>query len=842
MKTTSSSSVSAHMPARWVRAHRRVWPRAAVMLLPWALMAGALALQGRLSTAIVSLGSLTVLSLLTWAAVAHHRSSAPQGEAQQLTRLRWAIALHGWAGGGLASLALSSTQPAALAALCLSAGLGWALLSFDNRAILNLLAGLVLPAVVALLGQGTVEAALLAILLASWLLLPATQLWRRRQALRRGRAPLAPLTHRPPLPLSTAEQDALKTYEFVLNNISDIVSVVDERQTVRAVNDAWCRATGISREAAVGQHNNALPGFGVSASRVEALRACLEDGKPRTIRGLFNAPGVMGRVLDTTFHPYVDPVTGTRGAVRVSRDVTEHEVALKALLASQAEQRLLLEVFPGFCACLDAQLRYTFVNERLARASGRATELWIGRTVAEVVSPEKHAFLQPLVQRALRGELVHYESPLPGINGGPQVDTLITLARGTDSLSGEERCYAFGTDVSALKQAQAALVVAKDEAERANRAKSQFLSSMSHELRTPMNSVLGFGQLLEVDAHALSAQHRLYLREILRGGRHLLALINDLLDLARIENDKLAVSLEPVVVTEVVDECRFLIQPLAERHQVQVVPPTGSAPDHMVLADRTRLRQVLLNLLSNAVKYNHKGGTVHIRWARAGDLLRLEVQDSGPGLSADEQIKLFQAFERLGAQHGAVEGAGIGLALSQRLLALMGGHIGVSSNVGEGCLFWVTLPHTSLNIPSALPLHMHSPEEASLTTAALDRTVLYIEDNPVNTMLMEAMLARLPGLKVLTAAMPQDGLALARQHKPDLILLDIQLPEMDGFEVFRHLQAGDSTRDIPVIAVSASAMTQDIERGRRIGFADYLTKPLDSQQLLHAVMRSLSPH
>jgi PAS domain S-box-containing protein len=813
-----------------------------VLLLPWTVLAAALAQQATTSTLLVSTGLLTLLTLMVWGGLAQLRAEVVPLNPWRLAPLRWAIGLHGMAAGCFAALALPHTQAVALTALCLSAGLGWALLSFDSRAILALLAGLVLPTVVALLSLGTAQAALLATLLAAWLLLPATSLWRRRPVLRRGRIPLAPLTHRPPLPLSTAEQDALKTYEFVLNNISDIVSVVDEHHTIRAVNDAWCRATGISREAALGQLNNALPGFGVSAARVEALRACLEDGKQRTIRGLFNAPGVMGRVLDTTFHPYVDPITGTRGAVRVSRDVTEHEVALKALLASQAEQRLLLEVFPGFCACLDAQLRYTFVNERLARASGRSPAQWIGRTVAEMVSPEKHAFLLPMVHRALQGELVHYESPLPGLDGGPQIDTLITLARGTDPQTGEPRCYAFGADVSALKQAQAALVLAKEEAERANRAKSQFLSSMSHELRTPMNSVLGFGQLLEADAHALSAQHRLYLREILRGGRHLLALINDLLDLARIENDKLAVSLEPVVVAEVIDECRFLIQPLAERHHVQVIPPTGSAPDHMVLADRTRLRQVLLNLLSNGIKYNHKGGTVQIRWARSGDLLRVEIEDSGPGLSADEQVKLFQAFERLGAQHGTVEGAGIGLALSQRLLALMGGHIGVSSSVGEGCLFWVTLPHTSLSMPTALPQQMHSPDDMALAAAAMDRTVLYIEDNPVNTMLMEAMLARLPGLKVLTAAMPQDGLALARQHKPNLILLDIQLPEMDGFEVFRHLQAADSTRDIPVIAVSASAMTQDIERGRRIGFADYLTKPLDSQQLLHAVMRSLSPH
>ncbi|TDM08200.1 MAG: hypothetical protein C4K60_01495 [Ideonella sp. MAG2] len=812
--------------------------------LPWALVCLALGLQGGLPPLTMGMGALTLLSLLLWAGLSCRRWPESQGGISlQLTLVRAAICLHGLAASGVACSALvSPAQPLALTALCLGAGLGWVLLAFDSRAALAWLLGLLLPALALLLSQGGSTAGLLGLMLSAWLLLPASQLWQRRQSLRRSQSPLPPLTHRPPLPLSTAELDALKTYEFVLNNISDIVSVVDEHHIIRSVNDAWCRATGVSREIALGRHNNSIPGFGVDAARVEALRACIEDGKQHTVRGALNVDGLKGRVIDTTYHPYIDPVTGARGAVRVSRDVTEHEVALNALLASQAEQRLLLEVFPGLCACLDPELRYTFVNERLAQASCRPLSQWMGRTVAEVVGPEKHAFLQPLVQRALQGEWVHYESSLPGAKGGPQVDTLITLARGTDPLTGEPRCYAFGADVTALKQAQAALLQAKDEAERANRAKSLFLSSMSHELRTPLNSVLGFGQLLEAEAEALTPQHRLYLREILRGGRHLLALINDLLDLARIEADRLAVSLEPVMVSEVVEECRFLIQPLAERHQVQLLPPTGSAPDHVVQADRTRLRQVLLNLLSNAIKYNHAGGTVHIRWARLEGVVRVEVQDSGPGLSADEQRRLFQAFERLSAQHGKVEGAGIGLALSQRLVGLMGGEIGVQSQPGEGCLFWVTLPHAQLPVPegSALPLVASPPTPAS--TQALDHTVLYIEDNPVNTMLMEAMLARLPGLKVLTAAQPHHGLALARQHKPDLILLDIQLPEMDGFEVFRHLQEAASTRDIPVIAVSASAMTQDIERGRRIGFASYLTKPLDSQQLLQAVMQNLAPH
>jgi CheY-like chemotaxis protein len=384
----------------------------------------------------------------------------------------------------------------------------------------------------------------------------------------------------------------------------------------------------------------------------------------------------------------------------------------------------------------------------------------------------------------------------------------------------------------------AELVRARDDAESASRAKSEFLSSMSHELRTPMNAILGFAQLLASDpAQAALAQQHGYVREILRAGEHLMELINEVLDLARIEAGKLQLSLEPVNVPALVGECLTLLQPLAAEARVRLVEVPAAAGAAHVGADRTRLKQVLLNLVSNAIKYNREGGSVHVACARDGEAVRVSVSDTGPGLSAEQRSRLFQAFDRLGADQAAIEGTGIGLALSKRLVELMQGTIGVASEVGAGSTFWVRLDAAeppglgAVAVPLPLPVAPAPP--------ARERTILYIEDNPVNALLMEAMIARQPGLRLLAAPLPALGLDLARTAQPDLILLDIQMPQMDGYEALRRLRAAEATRAIPVIAVTANALPGDVERGRAAGFVDYLVKPLDLAAVLAAVNRAL---
>jgi CheY-like chemotaxis protein len=363
---------------------------------------------------------------------------------------------------------------------------------------------------------------------------------------------------------------------------------------------------------------------------------------------------------------------------------------------------------------------------------------------------------------------------------------------------------------------------------------------MSHELRTPLHAILGFGQLLHSDdRHPLDAEQQQHAQEILRGGRHLLRLINDLLDLGRIETGRLPIDNAPVRLLPVLEECIGLVQPLAHQRGILVHRLPRESCGCQVMADRTRLQQVLLNLLANAIKYNRPDGHVAVSCHADAQSVRIDVRDSGYGLSAEQQQRLFRAFERLGADTTLVEGTGIGLALSRRLAQAMAGEIGVDSEVGTGSTFWLRLARATQAHDGTPSI----PSQAAVTaTLASDREyrVLYVEDNPVNIVLMEAMLARLPQLKFLHAADPADGLELARRTRPALILLDIQLPGMDGFEVLRRLRADDGTWGIPAIAVSASAMAADVEAGLASGFAAYLTKPLDMASLLNAVQQTLA--
>ena len=390
-------------------------------------------------------------------------------------------------------------------------------------------------------------------------------------------------------------------------------------------------------------------------------------------------------------------------------------------------------------------------------------------------------------------------------------------------------------DITARKRVEAALIEARDEAERANLAKSEFLSRMSHELRTPLNAILGFGQLLErANLGELQTDN---VREILHAGRHLLELINEVLDLARIESGKFSVSLEPVQLRPLIADCLGLIRPQAENSGIEI-SETGTGCDESVLADHvladpTRLKQVLLNLLSNAVKYNRAYGILSVACLPDGEAIQIRISDTGTGLSPEQQRCLFKPFERLDADRTAIEGSGIGLALSKRLVEAMGGEIGVESAPGAGSIFWVRLPMAETRsekypaasqvdlIPASVPPHLCD--------------VLYVEDNPANLRLIERILAERPDIRLLSANVPSLGLELALTHRPALILLDINLPDMDGFEVMRRLLENPATRDIPVLAISANAMPDDLERGQAAGFVDYLTKPLDVNVFLTAI-------
>jgi PAS domain S-box-containing protein len=531
------------------------------------------------------------------------------------------------------------------------------------------------------------------------------------------------------------------------------------------------------------------------------------------------------------------------GLVRTFSDVSPYFEAQRKLEESEAQARKLALVAAhtdNAVVITDAAQRVEWVNEGFTRQTGHRSEGVAGHPVRELLAAPgtDDSEVARIDEQLARDRRATGELRLQGKDGRTRWFALEAQAILDDD--GRVQRYIFtGRDVSARRAAEEDLRAARDEAERANRAKSEFLSAMSHELRTPLNAILGFGQLLASDpAFPLPERQQAQVQEIVRAGAHLLELINDVLDLARVEAGKQPISIEPVRVAPLVDECLALLRPQAQQRGIRLDAAAPQGCHCFVAADRTRLKQVLLNLLSNAVKYDRDGGRVQVACGADGDAVRITVSDSGPGLDAERRERLFNSFERLGAEDGPIPGAGIGLVLSKRMVELMHGSLGLDSEPGRGSTFWLLLPRAQ---PPAVPAAM-APAAVALQASPHDagtNTVLYIEDNPVNVLLMEAMLEREPGVRLLTALEPEGGLKLAFSEQPALILLDIQLPGIDGFEVLRRLRAAASTRATPVIAISANAMPADIRQGMEAGFDAYLTKPLEVEQLRTTVRQAL---
>ena len=385
------------------------------------------------------------------------------------------------------------------------------------------------------------------------------------------------------------------------------------------------------------------------------------------------------------------------------------------------------------------------------------------------------------------------------------------------------------------------LEMAMEAAKNANQAKSAFLSSMSHELRTPLNAILGFAQILTSESlPSTLAQKKEFASHILKSGRHLLTLINEILDLAKVESGTVTLSMEPVGLDEILVECRGMIEPLASQRGIRMLFPDACAA--VVRADRTRLKQVLLNLLSNAVKYNREAGAVVVDCSAAGaDRIRITVQDTGHGLRADQLESLFQPFNRLGQENGSEEGTGIGLVVTRRLVELMGGEIGVTSSVGVGTVFWIELVLTeplASALPAGAPLAPLRAEPAPEPLAT--HTLLYVEDNPANLKLVEEIVRFRPDLRLLSAPDGHLGIALAKAHLPDVILMDLNLPCVSGTDALKEIKSDPRTAHIPVIALTANAMPRDIERGLANGFYRYLTKPINIVEFTEAIDSTLA--
>jgi len=392
-----------------------------------------------------------------------------------------------------------------------------------------------------------------------------------------------------------------------------------------------------------------------------------------------------------------------------------------------------------------------------------------------------------------------------------------------------------GTDNSVRKQVELERNSAIAIAETANLAKSDFLSSMSHELRTPLSAILGFAQLMETGSPLPTASQQRSIDQILKAGWYLLDLINEVLDLALIESGKLSLSLEPISLAEVMQECQAMIEPQAQKRGVSVTFPQFEAR-HFVQADRTRVKQILINLLSNAIKYNSAGGTVVVdRIASSPERIRICVKDTGEGLTSDKLAQLFQPFNRLGQASNVEEGTGIGLVVCKRLVELMGGVIGVESVVGKGSVFWIELNLVAEPQPAADAAKPAAIADAHVRASPQLRTLLYVEDNPANLMLVEDLIARRPDIRLLSARDGSRGIEIARAARPDVILMDINLPGISGISALRILAEDPATAHIPVIALSANAMPRDIEKGLAAGFFRYLTKPIKVNEFMNTL-------
>jgi PAS domain S-box-containing protein len=636
-----------------------------------------------------------------------------------------------------------------------------------------------------------------------------------------------------------------------LNSIGDAVICTDAQARVTLLNPLAQQLTGWTLAQANGHSVEEILHIINQDTRqpiIVPVNEALATGK---IQMMTNHTVLIARdgsecIIADSCAPILDRDDKVVGAVLVFRDVSKSYAAKQLLRDHIARIQAIVNT------AVDGIVTF-HCSDGVIETANPAAERMFGYSTAEMLGKAFNMLIPELDQSKHENTLDDYAAN-DNLNASNQGHELIGLRKDNTSFALEiaisemwldnERYYTcILRDITQRKQADEILIKnnaelneAKLLADKANLAKSDFLSNMSHELRTPLGTMLGFAQLVEAGTPALAPSQKKSIDQIIKAGWYLLDLINEILDLAVIESGESVISLEPVSLQKVMQECAAMIEPQALIRDIAVTFNKLDKP-YFVNADHTRVKQILINLLSNAIKYNKVGGTVIIEHhLTSHDTIRVSVRDTGDGLSKELINQLFQPFNRLGQNAKAEVGTGIGLVVSKRLIELMHGKIGVESTQGKGSVFWIEL---NLVVSTALTSHALAEAEAEAEAEADLRTLLYVEDNPANLMLLEDIVAGRPDLRLLTAKDGKQGILLATAILPDVILMDINLLGMNGFEVLKILAKDVSTSQIPVIALSANAMPQDIEKGLQAGFFRYLTKPLKLNKFLDTLDEAL---